>query len=133
MHYFSQMTWPGGFFIFSQLPNHLHKSLVGPLYHPIYLGLVGHGTQLLHAKGFTHFINNVAHEVCTVIILDPGWGPKDQNVTLIQKLGNCLCGLVRGHICHNILCEVVLEHQDIGDLRWSVCLHGHLDASKIHM
>ena len=32
-----------------------------------------------------------------------GLGPKNQDVTLIQKLGNCLCGLVRGHICHNML------------------------------
>ena len=29
MHYFSQMTWPFGFFIFSQLPDHLHNEFDG--------------------------------------------------------------------------------------------------------
>ena len=77
MCYFSQMTWPVSFFVF-QFPDHLHNSLMGPLYQPISLGVVGHGTQLLHAKEFAHLTNNVAHEVC----------PKDQDVTLIQKLAN---------------------------------------------
>ena len=30
-------------FIFSQLPNHLHNSLMGPLYELVHLGVVGHG------------------------------------------------------------------------------------------
>ena len=68
MPYFSQVTWPVSFFVISQPPDHTHNSLMGPLYQTICLGVVGHGTQLLHAKEFTHLINNVAHEVCTTII-----------------------------------------------------------------
>ena len=28
VHYFSQMKWPVGFFVFSQLPDHVHNCLV---------------------------------------------------------------------------------------------------------
>ena len=62
------MTWPVSFFTFSQLPNHLHDSLMGPLHQSIHLGVVGHGSQLLQAKEFVDLANNVAHEVCTMII-----------------------------------------------------------------
>ena len=41
MHYFCQMTWPVGFFIFFQLPNHLHDSLMGSFYQLICLGVIG--------------------------------------------------------------------------------------------
>ena len=67
MHYFSKVTWPVGFFIFSKLPNHLHDSLMRSLYQPICLGVIGHGPQLLYSEEFAHLTNNVAHEVCTVI------------------------------------------------------------------
>ena len=98
------------FFIFSQLPNHLHNSLIRPLYQPIHLGVVGCGLQLLHAKEFTHLTNNAAHEVCTPVTQESGWGPKDWDVTLIQKPGNSLNSLVGGHIHHYMFCEMVLEH-----------------------
>ena len=77
MHYFSQMTWQVSFFIISQLPNHLHDSLMRSLYQPICLGVVGHGLQLLHAKELTHLTNNVAHEVHMAVMMKPGQGPKD--------------------------------------------------------
>ena len=32
-----------------------------------------------------------------------------------------------------MLCEVVLEHQDVSDFRWPVQLQGHLYAGKIYM
>ena len=64
MHYFSQMTWPIGFFTFSQVPNHAHDSLMRPLYQPICLQVVGHGLQLLHDDEFTHLANNAGHEIC---------------------------------------------------------------------
>ena len=54
-------------FIFSQLPNHPHDSLMGPLYQPIHLGVIGHGSQLLHAEEFAQLTNSVAHEVCAMI------------------------------------------------------------------
>ena len=38
---------------------------------------------------------------------------EDQDVTLIQELGNCSSCLIGGHICHNMLCEMVLEHPDM--------------------
>ena len=68
IHYFSQMTWPVSFFIFSQLPNHLHNSLIGPLYQPIHLG-DGRAwfDSILHTEKFTHLTNDVAHEVHTMI------------------------------------------------------------------
>ena len=28
MHYFSHMSWPVGFFVFTQLPDHLHNGLI---------------------------------------------------------------------------------------------------------
>ena len=34
VHYFSQMRWPIGFIVFSQLPNHVHNHLVQSLYKP---------------------------------------------------------------------------------------------------
>ena len=133
MHYFSQMSWPVSLFVFSQLPNHLHNGLMRPLHQPIHLGVVRHGLQLLHAEEFTHLINDAAHEVCTLIAQEPGQGPKDWDVTLIQELGNCLSGLVRGHICHYMFHEMVLEHQDICNLRQSIQLQGCLYASKVYM
>ena len=52
---------------------------------------------------------------------------------LIQELGDCLSGLIGGHVCHYVFCEIVLEHQDICDLRQSIQLQGHLYASKVYM
>ena len=119
--------------VFSQLPSYLHSGLVRPLHHPIHLGVVRHGSQLLHTEEFTYHINDAAHEVCTPIAQEPGWGPKDQDGTLIQELGNCLSSLARGHICHYMLCEMVLEHQSISNLRLSIQLQGHLYASKVYI
>ena len=34
---------------------------------------------------------------------------------------------------HNVLCEMVSEHQDIGDLRQSVQLQGLLYSRKVYM
>ena len=113
MCYFSQMSWPVNLFVFSQLSNHPHNGLMSPVHQPIHLGMVRHGLQLIHTEEFTHLINDAAHEVCTLIIQEPGWGPKDQDVTLIQELGNCFSCLIGGHIHHYVLCEMVLEHQDI--------------------
>ena len=50
VHYFSQMWWPVGFLVFSQLPNHAHNRLVQSLYQPISLGVVGHSLQSLNAS-----------------------------------------------------------------------------------
>ena len=43
--------------------------------------------------------------------------PKIETITLIQELGNGFGSLIRGHICQYMLCEVVLEHQDISNFR----------------
>ena len=67
LHYYSQMTWPVRFFIFSQLPNHLHDILMGLLHQPIHLGVIRHGSQLLHAEEFAHLTSNAALEVSTPI------------------------------------------------------------------
>ena len=57
--YFSQMRWPVSFFVFSQLPDHLHYHLVQSLHQPISLWVVGHGPQFLYAKDLAHFLNHV--------------------------------------------------------------------------
>ena len=102
LHYFSQVSWPVGFLVFSQLPNHSHYGLMWSLHQPVHLWVVWHGLQFLHAKEHTHFINDAAHKVSTPITQEPGWGPKDQDVTLIQKLGNhfsCLTGVTYAIMC----------------------------------
>ena len=95
--------------------------------------MVRHVLQFLHAKEVTHLINDAAHKISTPITQEPGWGSEDGDVTLIQVLGDCFSCLIGGHICHNMLCEMVLEHQDIGDFRQSIQLQGHLYASKVYM
>ena len=82
----------------------------------------------------THLVNDAAHKVSTPI--DSGaWPgtPKIEDVTLIHELGDCFSCLIGGHICHYVLYEMVLEHQDIGDLRWSVQLQACLYTSKVYM
>ena len=91
------------------------------------------GLQFLHAQEVTHLINDTALKVSTPITQEPDWGLEDQDVTLTPYLGNCFNCLIGGHIHHNVLCEMVMEYQDIGNLRWSVQLQGCLYASKVHM
>ena len=84
MHYFNQMRWPVGFFVFSQLPNHAHNCLVRSLYQPISLGVVGNSLQLFDAKDLAHFLNYATHEASGASITqEPGQGPKDRDVTSI--------------------------------------------------
>ena len=123
-------SWP---FVFTQLPNHSHYGLVQSLNQPISLWVVRHGPQCLHAKDLAHFVNDTAHEVSTPVTQEPGQGSKDQDVTLIQKLGNSFGCLIGGHICQYMLCEVVLEYQDVSKFRLLVQLQGCLYAGKIYM
>ena len=69
----------------------------------------------MHAEDLAHFVDDTAHEVSTPVIQESGWGPKDQDVIL--NLGMVLVVLIWGHICQYMLCEVVLEYQDISDSR----------------
>ena len=117
MFYFSQMRWPVSFFVFSQLPNHLHYHLVQSLHQCISLWVVGHGAQFLFAKDLAHFLNHITHKVSTSITQEPGWGPKDRDETLVQKFSSSFCSLVRSHICQHMLHEMVLEHQDVSNSR----------------
>ena len=103
------------------------------LHPPICLWVVWHGLQFLHTKECTHFINDAANKISTLITQEPGQGPKDRDVTLIQELGDCLSCLIKGHIFQYMLCEVVLEHQDIGNSRQLVQLHGCLYGGEIYM
>ena len=57
MHYFSQMRWPVSFFVFSQLPSHVHNCLMQSLYQPTGLGVVWCGLQSFYAKDLAHFLN----------------------------------------------------------------------------
>ena len=81
--YFSQMRWPVSFFVFSQLPDHAHNHLVKSLYQPFSLKVVGHGPQSFDTKDLAHFLNYTTHEASTSITQEPGWGPKDRDVTSI--------------------------------------------------
>ena len=117
MHYFSQLSWPVGFFVFAQLPDNSHYSLVQSLHQPISLWVVGCGPQLLHAEDLAHFIDYTAHDVSISVTQEPCWGSKDQNVTMIHVLGNSFGSLIGGHMHQYMLHEVVLEHQDVSDSR----------------
>ena len=117
MHYLSQVSWPVCLLVFAKLPNHSHYGLVGPFHQPISLQVVRHCLQFLHAKDLAHFVNDTAHKVSTLVTQEPGQGPEYRDVTLIQELGNGFGCLIGGHICQYMLCEMVLEHQDISNFR----------------
>ena len=85
-------------FVFVPLPDHSHYSLVQSLHQPISLQVVRHGPQFLHAKDLAHFINNTAHKVSTPVTQEADRGSKDQDVTLIQELGDSFGCLIGGHI-----------------------------------
>ena len=124
MHYLSQVSWPVGLFVFAQLPDHSHYGLVWSLHQPISLWVVRCGLQFLHAEDLAHFTDDTAHEVSTPVTQEPGWGPRDWDVSLIQELGNGFSCLMWGHICQYILTEVVLEYQDVSNFRWLIQLKG---------
>ena len=67
IHYFSQIRWPVGFVVFSQLPDHAHNCLMQSLYQPISLGVVGHGLQSFDAKDLAQFLNYITGEASTSI------------------------------------------------------------------
>ena len=67
MYYFSQMRWPVGFFVFSQLANDVHNHLVQSLYQPICLGVVGHSPQSFDAKDLAQFLNNTTGKASTSV------------------------------------------------------------------
>ena len=76
VHYFSQMRWPVGFLIFSQLPNHVYNHLVQSLYQAIGLWVVGHGPQSFDTKDLAHFLNHTTSEASTPITQEPGQEPQ---------------------------------------------------------
>ena len=67
MCYFSQMIWPVGFFVFSQLSAHVYNHLVQSLYQPICLGMVGCGPQSFDAKDLAQFLNYTTSKASTTI------------------------------------------------------------------
>ena len=66
MCYFSQMRWSVSFFVFSQLPNHVHNYLVQSLPVPS-SGVVGHGPQSFDAKDHAQFLNYTTGEASASI------------------------------------------------------------------
>ena len=72
MCYFSQMRWPVGFLIFSQLPDHAYNHLVCSLYKAISLWVVGHVLQLFDTKDLAYFLNHTISEAGTSITQEPG-------------------------------------------------------------
>ena len=61
------MKWLVGFFVFSQLPDHVHNHLVQSLYQPVSLKVVGHGPQSFDAKDLAQFLNYITGEASTSI------------------------------------------------------------------
>ena len=109
MHYLSQMTWPVSFLSSPSFPF-IHIMVWWVLStSPFVWGVIRCGSLLLHAKEFTHLINNAAHEVHTLITQGPGQGPKDWDVILLQELGDCFSSLIGGHVCH-YASATVLSH-----------------------
>ena len=104
-----------------------------PLHQSIWVWVVWYGPQFLHIEEHTYFVNDAAHEVSTPIAQEPGWGSKDWDVTLIQELGGCFSCLIGDHLHHNMLHEMVLEHQYVGNSRQLVQLHGHLYGGEIYV
>ena len=92
--YFSQVSWPVGLFVFTQLPSHSYYGLMWSLHEPISLQLVWHSLQFLHVEECTQFINNAAHKVSTPVAQEPGQGTEEWDVTLIQELGSCFSCLI---------------------------------------
>ena len=117
MHYFSQMRWPVGFFVFSHLADHAHNHLAQSLHQPISVWVVGCGLQSFDAKDLAHFLNHTTHEASTSVTQEPGQGSEDRDVTLVQKFSDSFCHLIGDHICQHVLCEMVSEHQDISNSR----------------
>ena len=76
VHHFSQMKWPVSFFVFSQIPNHVHNCLVQSLYQPICLGVVGHRPQSFDAKDLAQFLNYTTGEARYLFHLRAWPGPQ---------------------------------------------------------
>ena len=60
------------------------------------------------AKDLAHFLNHTTGEASSSITQEPGQGPEDRDVILVQKFSNGLCCLIRGHICQHMFHEMVL-------------------------
>ena len=118
--YLSQVSEPVSFLSSPSFPIILIIVWCDLSTNPLVCEVVGHGLQLLHAKDLAHFVDYTAHKVSTPVTQEPGQGSKDWDVTLIQELGDGFGCLIGGHICQYMLCEVVLEHQDISNFRWIV-------------
>ena len=94
MHYFSRMRWPLSFHYLLQVPSYAYNHLVQCLYQAICFWVVGHGLQSFDAKDLAHFLNHTTSEASTSITQEPGQGPKDRDVTLVQKFSNGFCCLI---------------------------------------
>ena len=79
-------------------------------------------------------VNAAAHKVGTPITQEPDLGPR--RLRCYPDTGSLatVLGVWSGVTYANMCCrEVVLGHQDVGNFRQFVQLHGCLDACKIHM
>ena len=88
MCYFSQMRWPVSFLIFSQLPDHAHNILVW-ISLPSHWSVSGRcGLQSFDTKDLAHFLNHTTGEASTSITQEPGQGPENRDVTLLQTFSD---------------------------------------------
>ena len=133
MHQLWEMLRPVCLLILTQFPNHPHQCLMDSFHLSIGLGVVWQSSHLPTIHELAQLTDDVALKGGSSVTQELGWCFKDYDVALPQKFSNSFCHLIRGHICHNVSCEVVTKDQNIHYMCGSVWFHCHLNASEIHM
>ena len=87
----------------------------------------------MYALKLTKVSDNTAFTVGSLVTQELAWGSEDQDVTLPQKLSKSFCSLSGGHVCHNVLCKVVITDQNIQHIWGLIQLYHCLNAGKVHV
>ena len=120
LHYLQQVVGSVHPLILAEFSSHLHNGLVCAFHLPTGLSMMGQTPNLLNFHELTQLLNNVACEVQSLITWNLGQSSKDWDVSLVQKLGNSLSGIIRGSRGNNIFCRVILEDRNVNNLWWFV-------------
>ena len=115
------MLWPVCLLVPTQFPYYAHQHLVSSFHLSIGLIKVRQSPSLLYVYKLTKLSDNVAFKVGSSVTQYLGWGSKDWDVTLVQKLSNSFCSLIGGHICHYKFCKVVIKDKNVHHI-WGLIL-----------
>ena len=85
----------------------MHKHLVSSLNLSVGLSMVRWNPNLPYAPEVTQLFENLTLKIGTSIRQEHGQHSEDWNVSLPQKFGNSLYSLIKGHVHHDVFCEVV--------------------------